>query len=38
LFVSKRLIKRVSIAATRASISFPGRKGSIEAKPLAGCR
>ena len=35
LFVSKRSIKRVSIATTRASISFPGRTRSIETKPLA---
>jgi hypothetical protein len=34
LFVSKRSIKRVSIATTRASISFPGRTRSIETKPL----
>jgi hypothetical protein len=35
LFASKRSIKRVSIATTRASISFPGRTRSIETKPLA---
>jgi hypothetical protein len=29
------LFKRVSIATTRASISFPGRTRSIETKPLA---
>jgi hypothetical protein len=35
LFVSKRSIKQVSIARTRASLSFPGRTRSIETKPLA---
>ena len=35
LFESKRSIKRVSIATTQASISFPGRTRSIETKPLA---